>query len=108
MKKTYFILFCLFAAQTSAQVNHQLAKTIDSLYQADQSVQPRLKEMYERRAPQDSLKMQDSLKKATYINGLHLSKKIYAQYGYPTEKMAACSTATTRSYIRLTGPTRKM
>ncbi|WP_143167098.1 DUF6624 domain-containing protein [Mucilaginibacter sp. OK098] len=87
MKKNYFILFCLFAAQASAQVNHKLAKTIDSLYEADQSVQLRLKEMYERHAPQDSLKMQDSLKKATYMNGLLLSKKIYAQYGYPTEKM---------------------
>jgi hypothetical protein len=87
MKKVCFALFCLFATGANAQVNHQLAKTIDSLYEADQSVQIRLMEMSQRNAPQDSLKMQDSLKKATYINGLQLSKKIYAQYGYPTKKL---------------------
>jgi CubicO group peptidase (beta-lactamase class C family) len=88
MKKICFIFCCLFAARANAQVNQRLAKTIDSLYEADQSVQLKLKAMYERNAPRDSLKMQDSLKKATYVNGISQSKKIYAQYGYPTEKLA--------------------
>lgn len=72
MKKIYFVLFCFLATRANAQVNHQLAKTIDSLYEADQSVQIRFMEMSQRDAPQDSLKMQDSLKKATYINGLRV------------------------------------
>jgi hypothetical protein len=87
MRKIYFIFFVLCAAGANAQVNHRLAKTIDSLYDADQAVQIRLMQMSQRNAPQDSLKMQDSLKKATYVNGIHVSKKIYAQYGYPTPKL---------------------
>lgn len=93
MKNILLILLCLFAAKAHAQSNPKLAKTIDSLYEADQSVQLRLKAMYERGAPQDSLKRQDSLKKATYSNGICFARQVYAQYGYPTEKLVGTDAA---------------
>lgn len=93
MKTICLILFCFFVVRSNAQINIKLAKTIDSLYEADQSVQIELKRMYEQNAPKDSLKLQDSLKKATYHNGTSQSKKIYAQFGYPTEKMVGVDAA---------------
>ncbi len=82
--RLYTILFVFIAAEANAQVNQPLARTIDSLYDADQAVQLKYKELSEHNAPVDSLKKQDSLKKGTYICNLQIAKKIYAQYGYPT------------------------
>lgn len=87
MKKIYLILLCVFAIRANAQVNNQLAKTIETQYQSDQSVQLEFKAMHDRNAPEDSLKRQDSLKKAIYVDGIRLAKQIYAQYGYPTVKL---------------------
>ncbi|MCY1494516.1 hypothetical protein D3C87_204200 [compost metagenome] len=87
MKEICLLIFCLFSIRTVAQENYKLAKTIDSLYEQDQSVQLKLKAMYERNAPQDSLKQQDSLKKAIYLRGAQFSKDIYGKFGYPTKKM---------------------
>ncbi|MES2111929.1 MAG: DUF6624 domain-containing protein [Bacteroidota bacterium] len=87
MKKICFIVLCLFAVRVNAQINQSLAKTIETQYDSDQAVQLKFKAMSERNAPRDSLKLQDSLKKATYVDGTRLAKHIYAQYGYPTVKL---------------------
>ncbi|MBO9676055.1 MAG: hypothetical protein J7577_21625 [Sphingobacteriaceae bacterium] len=93
MKYCYIALLSLLAVTTRAQVKPRLAKTIDSLYQEDQAVQLRLKAMSERNAPKDSLKLQDSLKKQTYIRGIQAAKAIYNQYGYPTMQMVGADAA---------------
>ncbi|CAG5006654.1 hypothetical protein DYBT9275_03870 [Dyadobacter sp. CECT 9275] len=73
----------MFGATARAQVNQRLVKTIDSLYQEDQAVEQKLMAMSERNAPKDSLELQDSLKKQTYVHGLKVAKAIYDRYGYP-------------------------
>ena len=87
MKKICLLIVCLFSICAAAQEHHKLAKTIDSIYEQDQSVQLKLKAMYENNASQDSLNKQDSLKKATYLMGAQRSKEIYRKFGYPTKKM---------------------
>jgi len=87
MKYYYLSLLILLSTAAQAQKNLALAKTIDSLYQEDQAVQLKLKAMSERQAPKDSLKLQDSLKKQTYVRGLQAAKSIYEKYGYPTRQL---------------------
>lgn len=87
MKYYYLSLLILLSTAAQAQKNPALAKTIDSLYQEDQAVQLKLKAMSERQAPKDSLKLQDSLKKQTYVRGLQAAKSIYEKYGYPTRQL---------------------
>ncbi|WP_212001594.1 DUF6624 domain-containing protein [Chitinophaga sp. HK235] len=82
--RLYVVLFVFIASTANGQVNKSLAGTIDNLYEADQTVQLRLLEMNQHKAPQDSMEKQYSLKRAMYKRNLQVIKKIYAQYGYPT------------------------
>ncbi len=85
--RLYTLLFVFIAADASAQVNQSLTRTIDSLYDVDQAVQLKLKDLIERNAPADSQAQQTALKKETFVRQLQIVKKIYAQYGYPTIRM---------------------
>jgi hypothetical protein len=51
MKKIIIIPLLPFASLANAQLNNQLAKTTDRLYEADRSVQLVLKAMYEYNTP---------------------------------------------------------
>ncbi|NIG53415.1 DUF6624 domain-containing protein [Chitinophaga sp. Cy-1792] len=87
IKYFFLVILTCTAFYAHAQVNAALSRTIDSLYNDDQAVQWQFREMHLRNAPADSIKRQDSLKKAVYRNELEVVKKIYAQYGYPTAAM---------------------
>lgn len=85
----YVFAFSLFALSynAQAQTNVRLGKTIDSLYDVDQAVQIRLKELSQAGAPADSVKKQDSIKKQTYMRHTSMAKRIYSKYGYPTARL---------------------
>ncbi len=83
-KTIHLFLLLLATLSAAAQSAPHLAKQIDSLYQVDQAVQLKYKEMLEKGAPADSIKKQDSLKKSTYVRHTALARAIVRQYGYPT------------------------
>lgn len=93
MRKLYIIIVALIGFKAAAQTNPRLAKTIDSLYKVDQSVQLKLKELFEQSAPADSIKKQEALKNETFVRNIQIVKDIYAKYGYPTFKMIGKETS---------------
>lgn len=93
MRKLYVIVVALIGFKAAAQTNPRLAKTIDSLYKVDQSVQLKLKELFEQSAPADSIKKQEALKNETFVRNIQIVKDIYAKYGYPTFKMIGKETS---------------
>jgi len=87
IKNIAVLLLVGFALNANGQTNPKLANTIDSLYQVDQDVQWRYKELYERNAPMDSIKKQEQLKLAAFGRHIHIIKEIYQRWGYPTGAM---------------------
>ncbi|PZR26122.1 MAG: hypothetical protein DI535_15715 [Citrobacter freundii] len=87
IKNIVFVLLMTFALSAKGQTNPELANTIDSLYQVDQDVQWKYKELHERNAPLDSIKAQEQLKLAAYARHILIIKEIYEHWGYPTAAM---------------------
>lgn len=77
-------LLLFVALDGKAQTNPSLKKTIDSLYQSDQSVQLKLKALLENQASPDSIQKQQKEEKLTFSRHIPVIKNIIAASGYPT------------------------
>lgn len=81
------VSFCTLSNTVYGQVNLQLKKTIDSLYEIDQKVQSQILNAFENKVPFDSIqKLQDS-EKQTFDRHIPIIKNIYSHFGYPTNKL---------------------
>jgi hypothetical protein len=90
MKKSITILtvlFCLIANITYGQTNLELRKTIDSLYEIDQSVQVKIKEAFDNKVKFDSIQKLQDIEMQTFTRHIPVIKDIFLNFGYPTIKM---------------------
>lgn len=85
--KKLLIIIVLIGTKVLGQTHSLLAKRIDSLYNVDQVVQLRFKELNEQNAPNDTIQKQAALQKETFIRQTIIIKDIYNTYGYPTINM---------------------
>lgn len=94
MKLTFLTsLFFLLAIGVYGQKNLQLKKTIDSLYEVDQTVQMKLKTLIENKVSFDSVQMQQNIEKQTFDRHIPIIKDIFLKNGYPTDKIVGKETS---------------
>lgn len=96
MKKYIQILTFLqlfFINIACGQVDLQLKKSIDSLYDIDQKVQWKIKDAIDNKAQFDSIQKLQEIEKQTFNRHIPLIKGIYSKYGYPTIKLVGQETS---------------
>ena len=88
------ILLVLLANSICGQTNLTLKKTIDSLFEIDQSIQLRIKGAIDNKVKFDSIQKLEQIEKQTFSQHIRIIKNIYSRHGYPTIKMVGRKSST--------------